>query len=203
MILIHLHCIDSSVDCSYSSNPPAPPAHTEANETDRHVMTDTTPTGSGSSKADETDQSKANQSNRKVIIPIVISLAVTVLVLALIAVLYMLYRRHGKKSSGGHIRLVEVCSDDHHGNTIIDHGNTISNEPTIQAAQEAGGSGVFTRQELTTPTEPSQSHQPTLQELINRKYARLVPTAATECSKERSSLVGCHEYNINLTDTVA
>ena len=204
MILIHLHCIDSSVDCSYNSDPSAPPTnqdHNEGNETNRYVTPVTSPTGRGRTEANQTSQTKASQSNNY-LIPIVTSLAVALLLLALVIILYMLYRRHGKMSSVSHVRLHEINNDDHHGNTIND-------EPTVQPAQEAGGSGdqlqVFSGQELTTPTESSQPQcsQPTLQELINKKYVRCIPLAVAECSKQSSSLVGFQNYNINLSDTVA
>ena len=140
------------------------------------------------------------------VILIIVSLAVATVVLALVFILYLLYCRHGKKSSRDFVQLHEINNDDHYGNTIND-------EPTVQPAQEAGGSGdqlqVFSGQELTTPTESSQSQcsQPTLlQELINKNYPKTyhnVPLAVAECSKHGSTLVGLQRYNLNLADTVA
>lgn len=137
---------------------------------------------------------------------IITSLAVATVVLALIFVLYVLYCRHGKKSSRDFVQLEEINNDDHHGNAIND-------EPTVQPAQEAGGSGdqlqVVSGQELTTPTEPSQSQcsQPTLlEELFNKNYSntyRGIPLAVAERSKHGSTLVGLQGYNLNLADTVA
>ena len=65
------------------------------------------------------------------VILIIVSLAVATVVLALVFILYLLYCRHGKKSSRDFVQLHEINNDDHYGNTIND-------EPTVQPAQEAG-----------------------------------------------------------------
>lgn len=128
-------------------------------------------------------------------------------VLVLVTILYVLYCRHGKKPSEGFIELNEINNDDRNDNTINDG-------PTMQPAQEAGGTGdqlqVFSTQELTTPTESSQSQcsqQTTLLELINKKYearpCHSAPLAVAERGKHGSKLVGFHDYNFNLADTVA
>lgn len=142
--------------------------------------------------------------NKAYIAILISSLAVAVVVLLIVAILYLLYCRHGKKSQS-FIELDELNDDsDHHDNTITDHD-------TVQPAQEAGGSGDRLQVgsvELTTPTESSESQcsKPTLQELINRRYIgpyHSVPMAVAECGKERSTLVGLQNYNSNVFETVA
>ena len=126
------------------------------------------------------------------VIVIVTSLAVAFIILILVSLLYLLYCRHGKKSTS-FVELDQLNNEnDHYDNTV--------NEPTVQPAQEAGSYSDQLQVGLATPTESSQSHcskSTTEESLKYMEQHYSIPW--TVAGKQKSSLVGLRS---NLFETV-
>ena len=97
-----------------------------------------------------------------------------------------------RKQPRGLVRLQEECDEDDH------HDNNINDQPTVQAAQEAGGRSAEMQVGLTANSEAEQTQysKETMKELIyNKLFDKYHPTPA-------SSLVARQSYPSNLCNTV-
>ena len=121
------------------------------------------------------------------IIVIVTSLVIAVIVLILVSLLYLIYCRHGKKSTS-YVGL-DLAENDHHDTSLNDH------QPTVQPAQEAGSSGDQLQVGFTKSSQ-SQCSKSTLEDSF--KYMENCYTSTVPLSS-KSSLVGLHS---NWFDTV-